>query len=95
MTQRHADAPLATDAATAKTSRQRTIDALIQASPSSQGQSSLAHAGMLRAARALTATAIELVQRPELIAQAKAELVERRQGKPYQCPIPAEAPLPF
>lgn len=61
----------------------------------SQGQSSLAHAGMLRAARALTATAIELVQRPELIAQAKAELVERRQGKPYQCPIPAEAPLPF
>ncbi|MBS0468382.1 MAG: amidohydrolase [Proteobacteria bacterium] len=61
----------------------------------SQGQSGLAHAGMVRAARVLTATAIELVQRPELIAQAKAELLERRQGKPYECPIPADVPLPF
>ena len=34
MTQRHADTPQAIDAATAKTSKQRTIDALIQASPS-------------------------------------------------------------
>ena len=34
MTLRHADAPLAIYAATAKTSKQRTIDALIQASPS-------------------------------------------------------------
>lgn len=34
MTERHADTPLAIDAATAKTSKQRTIDALIQASPS-------------------------------------------------------------
>ncbi len=61
----------------------------------SQGQSGLAHAGMVRAARVLAATAIELVTRPELIAQAKAELLERRQGKPYQCPIPADVPLPF
>jgi hypothetical protein len=34
MTKRHADTPLAIDAATAKTSKQRTIDALIKASPS-------------------------------------------------------------
>mgnify|MGYP001365128420 FL=1 len=61
----------------------------------SQGLSGLAHAGMVRAARVLTATAIELVQRPELIAQARAELLERRQGKPYQCPIPTDVPLPF
>jgi len=61
----------------------------------SQGQSGLAHAGMVRAARVLTATAIELVQRPELIEQAQAELLERRQGKPYACPIPADVPLPF
>jgi aminobenzoyl-glutamate utilization protein B len=61
----------------------------------SQGQSSLAHAGMVRAARVLTATAIELVERPELIAKAKSELSQRRQGKPYQCPIPADVPLPF
>ncbi|MBS0292053.1 MAG: amidohydrolase [Proteobacteria bacterium] len=61
----------------------------------SQGQSTLAHAGMVRAARVLAGTAIELVRRPELIAQAKAELLERRQGKPYACPIPADVPLPF
>ncbi len=61
----------------------------------SQGQSSLAHAGMVRAARVLAGTAIELLRRPELIAQAKAELLERRQGKPYTCPIPADVPLPF
>lgn len=34
MTEYHAETPLAIDAATAKTSKQRTIDALIQASPS-------------------------------------------------------------
>jgi aminobenzoyl-glutamate utilization protein B len=61
----------------------------------SQGQSSLAHAGMVRAARVLTATAIELIGQPELITKAKAELLQRRLGKPYQCPIPADVPLPF
>ncbi len=61
----------------------------------SQGQSALAHAGMVRAARVLATTAIELVRRPGLIAQAKAELLRRRQGKPYECPIPADVPLPF
>ena len=61
----------------------------------SQGLSGLAHAGLVRAARVLTATAIELIEQPQLIAQAKAELLERRQGKPYACPIPADVPLPF
>lgn len=61
----------------------------------SQGQSGLAHAGMVRAARVLAATAIELVRQPALIEKAKAELLERRQGKPYECPIPADVPLPF
>ncbi len=60
-----------------------------------QGQTGLAHAGMVRAARVLAATAIELVRKPELIAQARAELLERRQGNPYVCPIPADVPLPF
>lgn len=61
----------------------------------SQGQSGLAHAGMVRAARVLAATAIELVRQPALIEKAKAELLERRQGKPYECPIPEDVPLPF
>lgn len=61
----------------------------------SQGQSALAHAGMVRAAQALAATAIELVRQPQLLEQAKAELLERRGGQPYICPIPADVPLPF
>ena len=61
----------------------------------SQGQTGLAHAGMVRAAKILTATAAELLAKPELIVKAKAELLERRQGKPYECPIPADIPLPF
>lgn len=61
----------------------------------SQGQSGLAHAGMVRAAQILTGTAAELVKHPELIAQAKAELLERRHHRPYACPIPADVPLPF
>jgi aminobenzoyl-glutamate utilization protein B len=61
----------------------------------SQGQSALAHAGMVRAAQALAATAIELVRQPQLLVQARAELLERRGGQPYICPIPADVPLPF
>jgi len=61
----------------------------------SQGKTGLAHAGMVRAARVLAATAIELIEQPQLIAQARAELLERRKGQPYVCPIPAEVPLPF
>ena len=60
----------------------------------SQGQSGLAHAGMVHAAQILAATAIVLLEQPELIGQAKAELLERRGGQPYVCPIPADAPLP-
>ena len=41
------------------------------------------------------ATAIELLGRPEVLAAARAELLQRREGKPYQCPIPADAPLPL
>lgn len=61
----------------------------------SQGQSGLAHAGMVRAAKVLAATAISLLEQPERIAEAKAELLERRAGQPYVCPIPAQVPLPF
>ncbi len=59
-----------------------------------QGKNSLAHAGMVMAARTLTATAIELVEQPHLIAQAQAELLQRRGGKPYVCPIPADIQVP-
>ncbi len=61
----------------------------------SQGKSSLAHKGMLLAAKTLAASAIELLGDSDLLAQAKAELLERRAGKPYVCPIPDNVALPF
>jgi aminobenzoyl-glutamate utilization protein B len=60
----------------------------------SQG-SGLAHTGMVHAAKILTATAVELFAQPELLERAKEELVQRREGKPYVCPIPEEVALPF
>ncbi|ART55226.1 amidohydrolase [Acidovorax carolinensis] len=61
----------------------------------SQGKTSLAHVGMLQAAKILAATAIELLSKPDMLAAARQELQARREGKPYTCPIPAEIPLPF
>ena len=61
----------------------------------SQGKSSVAHIGMVRAAQAMAATAIRLLEQPQVLAAARAELQERRGGKPYQCPIPPEVALPF
>lgn len=60
-----------------------------------QGKSTLAHKGMLLAAKTLAASALDLFRSPETLAKAKAELHERRQGRPYVCPIPAEVKLPF
>ena len=44
--------------------------------------------GMLLAAKTMAATAIDLFGAPDTLAQAKAELLERRGGRPYVCPIP-------
>lgn len=56
----------------------------------SQGKMSLAHKGMLLAAKTMAATAIDLIGRPEALRHAKDELSEKRGGRPYNCPIPAE-----
>ena len=61
----------------------------------SQGKTAVAHAGMLHAARAMAATAIRLFDEPALLEAARSELLARRGGKPYVCPIPAEVALPF
>lgn len=62
----------------------------------SQGKSPIAHKGMLLAAKAIAATALELFARPELLAAARQELAERLDGKTYECPIPTDVnpPLP-
>jgi aminobenzoyl-glutamate utilization protein B len=53
-----------------------------------QGKSPGAHKAMVHAARALAATALDVIHQPELLDRAKAELRERTGGKPYACPIP-------
>ena len=52
------------------------------------GATSMAHKGMLHAGKVMAATAVDMLQNPELIAKAKAELKERLGGKAYVCPIP-------
>jgi len=56
-----------------------------------QGKSGLAHKGMLQAAKILAGTAINLIDDPETVEAAKAELRERLGGRPFVSPIPAGA----
>ena len=60
-----------------------------------QGKSSIAHKGMVFAAKVMASTAMEMMENPELIAKAQAELEERREGVPYSSPIPAEVQPPI
>ncbi|MPW18744.1 putative peptidase, aminobenzoyl-glutamate utilization protein [Paraburkholderia piptadeniae] len=60
-----------------------------------QGKTALAHKGMVLGAKTMTATAIDLFASPDTLARAKAELLERRGGRPYVCPIPDDVELPF
>jgi len=55
----------------------------------SQGKTGLAHKGMIYASKVLALTAIELLQNPHLIDQAKVELSEQTKGA-YVNPIPQE-----
>jgi aminobenzoyl-glutamate utilization protein B len=59
-----------------------------------QGKMSLAHKGMLLAAKTLAATAIDLAGQPETLRDARAELERKREMKPYRCPIPANVSPP-
>ena len=53
-----------------------------------QGRSAGAHKAMIHAAKALAATGLDLVTSPELLANAKAEWLEKIKEEPYVCPIP-------
>ncbi|RAN86542.1 amidohydrolase [Bacillus sp. SRB_28] len=53
-----------------------------------QGGTSIGHKGMLHAGKVMAATAVEILLRPEVVNQAKAELQERLNGASYVCPIP-------
>lgn len=54
------------------------------------GSSSFAHKGMLRAARALTATAVELMTNEESLAKVRHEFEEATRGHLYESPLPRE-----
>ena len=55
-----------------------------------QGKAPAAHKGMLHAAKALAASALDVFHDPDLLARAKAEFHVKTEGKPYLCPIPDE-----
>jgi len=55
-----------------------------------QGKMSLAHKGMVLAAETLASAAIDLFSKPKLLETARIELEERRNHRPYVCPIPSE-----
>ena len=59
-----------------------------------QGNSPLAHDGMIYAGKIMAQTALEIFQKPELVEKAKAELKEHV-GDQKPCLIPPEAkPVP-
>lgn len=55
----------------------------------SQGKSTVAHKGMLFAGKIIAASAIDVLEHPELAEKAREEWAERTGDTPYVCPIPA------
>ncbi len=60
-----------------------------------QGKAAAAHKGMIHAAKIMASTAVDLLQHPELIAQAKAEHRARLNGVEFINPIPEGVAPPF
>jgi aminobenzoyl-glutamate utilization protein B len=56
----------------------------------SQSRTSLAHKGMLLAAKVMAGGAVDVLHSPEVLEKAKIELRERLEGAPYRCAIPPE-----
>ena len=55
-----------------------------------QGKSSIAHKGMLYAARSMALTVIDFLQKPELVNKAREELTETLNGETYPNPLPGD-----
>lgn len=55
-----------------------------------QGKSSIAHRGMTGAASVLARTALELMERPELVEAAWEEMKEAKKNCEYRCLIPED-----
>lgn len=53
-----------------------------------QGKLPAAHKGMTHAAKVMASTAVDLILKPELVAEAKADFAARLEGTPFINPIP-------
>jgi len=60
-----------------------------------QGQSPLAHKGMVHVAKVMAGVAVDALRDPALIEQAKADLAARTAETPYACPLPADLSPPI
>lgn len=60
-----------------------------------QGKSAAAHKGMVHAAKAMAATAVELISNPELVEEARAALDARAGRARYRSPLPDDASPPL
>ncbi len=58
------------------------------------GSTSIGHRGMLMATKTLSATTLDLLTQPDLLAEVRAEWKEKTQGKAYKSPLPADAKPP-
>lgn len=59
-----------------------------------QGKAPAAHKGMIYAAKAIAATACRMIEKPEIVAKAKAHHQELLEADPYECPIPPSVKPP-
>ena len=59
------------------------------------GKSPMAKKGMLTASRVLAGAAIDIINSPHTISQAKEELKRRAGAESYICPIPSGTPFPI
>lgn len=55
-----------------------------------QGKSPLAHKGMLTATKVMACTGVELLTKPELLAQVKADWIDALDGEVYPNPLPKD-----
>ncbi|MCI0754187.1 M20 family metallopeptidase [Teichococcus vastitatis] len=60
-----------------------------------QGQSPLAHKGMVHAAKIMAGVAVDALKDPALIEKAKADLKARTDASPYVCPLPDDLTPPI
>ena len=60
-----------------------------------QGKSPAAHKGLVHVAKVMAGTAIDALQRPDVIDAAKADLAARTKVTPYASPLPADVQPPI